>query len=130
MIILDDEHSIEVSEITIHPFANPQNHSFPVRLELPVLQRRLYPGMLVKVAITIGSIRRLVVPRQALVSRAEVNAVYVLDEGGNISFRQVRPGNRYDEQIEILAGLGEGEIIALDPVNAGIHYKHQQDAAE
>jgi hypothetical protein len=36
--------------------------------------------MLVKVAITIGSTQRLVLPQRALVSRAEVNAVYVLDK--------------------------------------------------
>jgi len=130
VIILEDNQSIEVSEITIHPFANPKNHSFPVRLELPKMERRLYPGMLVKVAITIGSTQRLVLPQRALVSRAEVNAVYLLDDDGKISFRQVRPGNRYGEQIEILAGLGEGETIALDPVSAGILHKRQLDAAE
>jgi multidrug efflux pump subunit AcrA (membrane-fusion protein) len=64
------------------------------------------------------------------VSRAEVNAVYVLDDGGKISFRQVRPGNRYGEQIEILAGLDEDEIVALDPVRAGVLHKHQLEAAE
>jgi RND family efflux transporter MFP subunit len=130
VIILEDNHSIEVSKITIHPFANPKNHSFPVRLELPQMERRLYPGMLVKVAITIGTTQRLVLPQRALVSRAEVNAVYVLDDGGKISFRQVRPGNRFGEQIEILAGLDAGETIALDPVSAGILHKRQLDAAE
>jgi len=130
VIILEDNHSIEISKITIYPFANPQNHSFPVRLGLPQMERRLYPGMLVKVAITIGSIRRLVLPQRALVSRAEVNAVYVLDGDGRISFRQVRPGNHYGEQVEILAGLSEGETIALDPVKAGILHKRQLDAAE
>jgi multidrug efflux pump subunit AcrA (membrane-fusion protein) len=94
------------------------------------MERRLYPGMLVKVAITIGSAQRLVLPQQALVSRAEVNAVYVLDDGGKISFRQVRPGNRYGEQVEILAGLDAGETIALDPVRAGILHKRQLDDAE
>jgi multidrug efflux pump subunit AcrA (membrane-fusion protein) len=86
--------------------------------------------MLVKVAITIGSTRRLVLPQRALVSRAEVNAVYVLDGDGRISFRQVRPGSRYGEQVEILAGLDEGETIALDPVKAGILHKRQLDAVE
>jgi len=130
VIMLEDGHSVEASKITIYPFANPQNHSFPVRLQLPEMERRLYPGMLVKVAISIGSTQRLLLPQQALVSRAEVNAVYVLDDGGKISFRQVRPGNRYGEQVEILAGLEAGETIALDPVRAGILLKHQLDAVE
>ena len=130
VIMLEDGHSVEASKITIYPFANPQNHSFQVRLQLPEMERRLYPGMLVKVAISIGSAQRLLLPQQALVSRAEVNAVYVLDDGGKISFRQVRPGNRYGEQVEILAGLEAGETIALDPVRAGILLKHQLDSVE
>lgn len=130
VILLEDGQTLEVSKITIHPFANPQNHSFPVRLDLPAMDNRLYPGMLVKVALTIGSTERLLLPQQALVSRSEVNAVYVIDADGKLAFRQVRPGNRYGEQVEILAGLDENEIIALDPVRAGIEHKRQLDAAK
>jgi len=129
VILLEDGVSLKVAKITIHPFANPRNHSFPVRLDLPATEIRLYPGMLVKVALTIGSTERLMLPRQALVSRSEVNAVYVVDADGKLSFRQVRPGNRYGEQVEILAGLDANEIIALDPVRAGIEHKRQLDAA-
>jgi len=130
VILLEDGQLLEVSKITIHPFANPQNHSFPVRLDLPVTDNKLYPGMLVKVALTIGSTERLLLPQQALVSRSEVNAVYVIAADGKLAFRQVRPGNRYGEQVEILAGLDENEIIALDPVRAGIEHKRQLDAAK
>ena len=128
VILLEDEQEVAVTRITIHPFANPQNHSFPIRLDLPQMEDRLYPGMLVKVAVTIGSQRRLLLPQQTLVSRSEVNAVYLVDTDGNVSMRQVRPGNRYGEQVEILAGLDENEIVALDPVRAGIEYKRQLDA--
>ncbi|MCP4388933.1 MAG: efflux RND transporter periplasmic adaptor subunit [Gammaproteobacteria bacterium] len=130
VILLEDGQVLEVSKITIHPFANPQNHSFPVRLDLPTTENRLYPGMLVKVALTIGSSERLLLPQQALVSRSEVNAVYVIGADGRLAFRQVRPGNRYGEQVEILAGLDENEIIALDPVRAGIEHKRQLDAVK
>ena len=128
VILLEDGQEVVVGKITIHPFANPQNHSFPVRLDLPQTDDRLYPGMLVKVAVTIGSSERLLLPQQALVSRSEVNAVYVIEDDGSVSLRQVRPGNRYGEQVEILAGLDANESIALDPVRAGIEYKRQLDA--
>lgn len=129
VVLLEDDRSVEVNRIIIHPFANPQNHSFPVRLDLPEMKQGLFPGMLVKVALKIGATQRLLLPQQALVSRSEVNAVYVLDAAGRLSFRQVRPGNRVGDQVEILAGLGEGETIALDPVRAGIQHKRQLDAA-
>ncbi len=130
VVLLEDDRSVEVTRITIHPFANPQNHSFPVRLDLPEMNEDLFPGMLVKVGLKIGVTERLLLPQKALVSRSEVNAVYVLDAAGRLSFRQVRPGNRVGDQVEILAGLGEGETIALDPVRAGIEHKRQLDAAQ
>ncbi len=128
VVLLEDGRSLEVGKITIHPFANPRNHSFPVRLDLPEMKNDLYPGMLVKVALTIGSTERILLPQKSLVSRTEVNAVYVLDDAGQLSFRQVRPGNLFGEQVEILAGLDAGESVALDPVRAGIEHKRQLDS--
>ncbi len=128
VIRLEDGQSIGIINITIHPFADPQNHAFRVRFQLPDSPGGLYPGMLVNVALTTGSTERLLLPREALVSRSEVNAVYVLDDDGRLSLRQVRPGNLYDDQVEILAGLDAGERVALDPVRAGIEYKRQEDA--
>ena len=130
VLLLEDGSTVEVTRITIHPFANPQNHSFPVRLDLPKIEQGLFPGMLVKVAIKTGTTERLLLPQTAVVSRAEVNAVYVLGKTGQLSFRQVRPGNRIGDQVEILAGLDEGETIALDPVRAGIEHKRQLGAVE
>ncbi len=128
IMVIEDGSSIDVEKITIHPFADPQNHAFPVRLDLPGINKDLYPGMLVKVAISAGLTERLLLPRQALVSRTEVNAVYVIRADGSLSFRQVRPGNRYGERIEILAGLDANETVALNPVRAGIEFKRQLDA--
>ena len=128
VIRLEDDQAIDVVKITIHPFADPKNHSFTVRFDLPAIDGDLYPGMLVKVALMTGSIDRLLLPQQALVSRSEVNAVYVLDDEGGISLRQVRPGNRFGDQVEILAGLDVDERVALDPVQAGIEYKRQEAA--
>jgi len=130
VLLLEDGSAVEVTRIIIHPFANPQNHSFPVRLDLPEIDQALFPGMLVKVALKTGTTERMLLPQRAVVSRAEVNAVYVLDTAGKLSFRQVRPGNRIGDQVEILAGLDEGETIALDPVRAGIEHKRQLDAVE
>ena len=129
VVLLEDGRGIDAEKITIHPFADPQNHSFPVRLDLPEIRDGLYPGMLVKVELSIGSSERLLLPQEAVVSRSEVNAVYVVDADGRLSLRQVRPGNRYGDRIEILAGLDANETVALDPVRAGIEHKRQLEAA-
>ena len=40
---------------------------------------------------------------------------------------QVRLGRRYGDSIEVLAGLVEGESVAVDPVSAGIFLKEQPE---
>jgi len=130
VLLLEDGSSLPLDRITIHPFANPRNHGFAVRLDLSPGHRQLYPGMLVKVAVSIGEISRLLVPRQALVSRSEVNALYLKRADGRLDFRQVRSGNQYGDQVEILAGLDAGEIVVLDPVRAAIELKRQRGVAQ
>lgn len=126
VVLLEDGNSVAVERITIHPFANSKSHSFPVRLDLAPATDRLFPGMLVKVVVDIGDTTRLLLPSQAIVSRAEISAVYVVGQEGRWALRQVRRGARFGDQIEILAGLDDGETVALDPVRAGIELKRQQ----
>ena len=123
-VISDDpDTSIETGTLTIFPFANPENHSFQVRANIKQNKQTVYPGMLVKVALVVDTRQRLMIPKSALVYRSEVAAVYVIDEEQELGFRQVRPGREYGEKIEILAGLDDGEKVALNPVQAGIMLK-------
>lgn len=84
--------------------------------------------MFVKMAFRVGESRRLTAPKQAIIQRGEVSVVYVIRDG-QINLRQVRPGRTEGELIEILAGLDEGETVALDPIQAGILLKEQQQPA-
>ena len=125
----DNGVSIESSELTIFPFADPQNHSFKVRVDLPETETNFFPGMLVKVAFIIDQSERLAVPSQSLVYRSEVIGIYIVD-GEQLSFRQVRTGQTRENETEITAGLEAGEIVAIDPVAAGIQLKAQWNAAQ
>jgi len=86
----------------------------------------VYPGMLVKVAFSIGNRLRLAIPAAALVYRSEVVGVYVIDGSGKPSFRHVRVGNTAtDGTVEILSGLDDGERVALDPPLAAARLKQR-----
>jgi RND family efflux transporter MFP subunit len=117
--VLTAEGKVEAVDITLFPIADPVTNTFRVRLDLPDGQFGLYPGMFVKAAFAIGEAERLLVPAQAILHRSEVTAVYVVGDNG-IRLRQVRTGQTFGERIEILAGLADGEHVALDTVRAGM----------
>ena len=113
------ETRVKAESLTISPFADPDSHTFLVRVNLPIGDHHIYPGMYTKVAFMSGEEARLVIPAQAVAHRSEVTAVYVKDEKGTLSLRQVRLGEVLpDNQVEVLAGLSAGETVVLDPVAA------------
>jgi len=83
-----------------------------------------------RVAEVKGETDRLLVPTRALVERGEVTAVYVVDANGGTSLRQIRPGHRFDDRVEALAGLSAGERVALDPVGAMKQLATRKKAAD
>jgi RND family efflux transporter MFP subunit len=114
---------VEAKQITIFPEASEQSHTFKTRVDLPENATDLYPGMFVKISFVTGEAERLLIPASALVERSEITAVYVLDPQGKTSLRQVRLGHRFDNLIEVLAGLRAGESIALEPIAAATQLK-------
>jgi RND family efflux transporter MFP subunit len=106
--------------LKLMPAANAATQTTEVRLEqLPAAA--LQPGQSVRVLLATGKTRRLVLPQAALLRRGELLAVYVQTADGRFLQRLVRVGEDFGSQgVEVLAGLRAGEIVALDPVKAGM----------
>ena len=112
---------VEVKSITVVPSADPRTHTTQVRLELPADAKGLLPGVFARAYFVTGRAPRLMVPREAVLRRSEVTAVYVVDAQGQPRLRQVRLGTASDgKSVEVLAGLKAGERVALEPVKAGM----------
>ncbi len=125
-IQLPDDSWIDAEKLTIFPYAHHGSNTFKVRLDLPAGTPHLFPGMYVKCAFTVGSHKALLIPQQAVVYRGEVTGAYVLAPDGRITLRYLRIGQTgADGMVEILAGLKEGEQVALDPIAAGTLRKTQ-----
>jgi len=124
-----DGERIPGESLSFFPVADPAANTFRVRVELPDGAATLYPGMFVKVGFVVGETHRLLVPQAAVIRRSELSAVYVID-GDDVLLRQVRLGRRYGDNIEVLAGLSEGEAVAEDPVAAGIYVKERAERDE
>ena len=58
---------------------------------------------------------RFTLPSSAVVKRAEMTGVYVLDSQGKPSLRQVRLGRTSGESVEILSGLRKDDKVLADP---------------
>jgi RND family efflux transporter MFP subunit len=112
---------VEAKSVTVVPSADPRTQSTQVRIDLPDDVRGIYPGVFARAHFVVGRAARLMVPRDAIVRRSELTAVYVIGEAGAPQLRQVRLGAVSDERgVEVLAGLKPGERVALDPVAAGM----------
>ncbi len=118
--IYTGDERIASDQVTLFPSAEPQSSTFRARIELAGAIPALAPGTFVKVGFVTGESRVLLVPRQAVVERSELRAVYVVAADGRVALRQVRLGRVSGDFVEVLAGLAPGERVATDPAAAGL----------
>ena len=113
------------------PTIDAATHTAQIRLILPAGNTAdstgltgstgLAPGMFARVWLpTTGSsaqadAERLYLPNTAILRRAEMTGVYVLDAQGQPRLRQVRLGRAAGELVEVLSGVRKGEQVAADP---------------
>lgn len=103
------------------PTADAATHTITLRLDLPANLVGVSPGMFARLwlpttgAAVPGAAATLSVPRTAIVRRAEMTGLYVLDAQGRPLLRQVRLGRVDGDRIEILSGLVAGEAVVTDP---------------
>ena len=114
-VTLADGRVLETGAMTFYPYANPQTHTFRLRMRLSEPNGSLFPGMLVKVGVPVASREALWVPASSLIQRSELRAVFVLDDQDRPRLRQVRTGVQDNGKLEILAGLSEGERVVTNP---------------
>ncbi|HET9106932.1 MAG TPA: efflux RND transporter periplasmic adaptor subunit [Steroidobacteraceae bacterium] len=113
-----DGQRIEATRVTVFPVATTPSNTFRAWLDLPENIRGVDPGMLVRVGLVVGRRERLLVPASAIVRRSAVTAVYLVEQGGWTSLQQIRLGEPYGDEFEVLSGLRPGDRVALDPLAA------------
>lgn len=106
--------------VTALPAADSATHTVQVRFDLPATPG-LVPGMFARAWIPSQGANdaRVYVPGKAIVRRAELTALYVINPEGRALLRQVRLGRAAGDRVEVLSGLSAGERVALDPQAAG-----------
>ena len=105
------------ASLTVLPTADPATHTAQVRFDLPAGAGIVTPGTFARVLLPLQrtATPRIYVPASAIVRRAEMTGVYVLDGAGRPILRQVRLGRAGHYTVEVLSGVTAGEHVALDP---------------
>ncbi|MGD9888008.1 MAG: efflux RND transporter periplasmic adaptor subunit [Halothiobacillaceae bacterium] len=99
-----------VSRMT--PTADSLAHTYPVTLDIAA--PGLKSGAFARVLFPLGERKSLLIPQAAVLERAGITGVFVLNQDNVAQYRMVRTGTVQGEgQIEILAGLVVGERVLL-----------------
>lgn len=113
IVHLQDGRDIISRDLTIFSFADPVTHSYQVRINLPKDEANLQPGTWVKAHFKHGEREKIQLPTSALISINELSGVY-LKKAEQFVLTQVRVTEPLDGEVEVLAGLKSGDIVAMD----------------
>ncbi|MGE5192455.1 MAG: efflux RND transporter periplasmic adaptor subunit [Deltaproteobacteria bacterium] len=98
-----------ISEIV--PEAQAASRAFQVKVTGPC-PAGIYTGMFARLLIPLEDEQVLVVPRQAIRNVGQLELVDIVEKG-RAGRRAVRTGRTFDDQVEVLSGLREGERVAV-----------------
>jgi len=95
------------------PAGDPRTHTFMVKVDLPNTPG-LKTGMFGRFQLDKGTTLTLLVPSATVVERGELTSLYAVGTDRVARLRWVKLGRRFENQVEILSGLNEGERILAD----------------
>jgi len=98
----------------INPSVDPQTRTFDAEALIENHEGLLKPGFFVKASIPSRKVdSTLLIPQKALNYAYGIYKVYALTDSNKLKEREVRVGDRIGENVEVIAGLEEGDRLAL-----------------
>lgn len=104
-------------DFNLFSYADPQSHTFNLRLDLPENTEALAPGMWIKTTFNYGQRKALLIPESSVVRRGELSSVYRISQNKRV-LNPVRLGQTHGKYVEVLSGLEVGDVIAALPLAA------------
>jgi RND family efflux transporter MFP subunit len=96
------------------PAADSASRTFLVKIELPT-DARLRSGLFGRAQFSRGQRQALMIPRTAIVERGQLQGIYVLDQNRVANLRYITLGKLSGADVEVLAGLQDGEQLVAKP---------------
>jgi RND family efflux transporter MFP subunit len=96
---------------------DPVNRSRQVDIELSNKDGKLLPGSYVEISINVVGSKAspLVVPANVLVIDQAGTHVVIVDAEKRIAFRPVKLGRDFGREVEVLEGMGPGDVLVASP---------------
>jgi RND family efflux transporter MFP subunit len=98
----------------LSPAITEGNRTLAIEAAVPNEHGRLRPGTFARAEIVTDQTMSIVVPQSALVIFAGVEKVLVAQEGA-VREQRVRTGRRMEDRVEILDGVGPGDLVITNP---------------
>ena len=105
---------LQATVAEISPVADAVSRTFLVKLDLPD-EAGLRPGQFGRVAVPAAEVKLLMVPREAVLKRGQIEAVFVVRDG-HAMLRLVKTGKLLGGRTEILSGLEPGDAVVTGDV--------------
>jgi RND family efflux transporter MFP subunit len=100
----------------LSPAADPMTHTYPIKLDIAA--PGLKSGAFARVLFPTGKRSVLAVPAAAVLERAGITGVFVVDAQGAAQYRMVRVGKAAGGLVEVLSGLNAGERVVTGNAQA------------
>lgn len=98
----------------IVPSGDQGSRTFIVQVGVPDVEG-LRSGMFARVSLIIGEQDSLRIPRSAVIHRGQLTGVFIVDGKDTARFRLIRAGRQFDDQVEVISGIGDGTWLVVDP---------------
>ncbi|WFE68572.1 efflux RND transporter periplasmic adaptor subunit [Thiomicrospira sp. R3] len=92
--------------------ANPRTRGHTTKLSLPEVNN-VNSGTFARISFVRGERQAILLPAEALVTRAGIQGVFVVGADNLVSFRMVRIGEKLNGHFEVQAGLDVGEQVVV-----------------
>ena len=105
---------MEGSVETIVPAADESSRSFLVKIRIPT-DKAIRSGMFARIFFNTGEERMMLIPDSAVVPQGQLTGIFTVDDNQIARFRLIRTGRRFDDTVEIITGLDDGQRFVVKP---------------
>lgn len=110
MVEVDGQDKAVAAKVAqLAPAADPMTHTYTVKLDIAA--PGLKSGTFARILFPTGKRQMLAVPEAAVLDRAGIVGVFVVDAQGTAQYRMVRLGKKEGGLVEVLSGLNPGDKV-------------------